>query len=346
MAKLRDVSEEDALEFIRDRFEAWYRSLYPDRQGQKVSDVREITSGWETRLFYFVLNYTHNGSSHNDRLVARIFSGKGSRHEYDIMNRLLRAGYPVPRVYEFDEGGVLGQPFLTMEFIEGRSLEREFLSGSQEDLKGVLDIMMGLFVRLHDIDINKIFPDETGASTGEYIDSVIGKYRKATMENGIDWMGPLIEWLEERKDSVTPMPPAILHGDFHPMNIMLKADGSPVVLDWGAFHVGDRRSDLSWLMLLARTFLEPSVRDAILAAYEAASGTEMEDIHFFEALSILRRLTDVAVSVEVGAENQGMRAGAVEMMREASGHIRNVYDVLVELTGLRLPEYEEFLNSL
>ena len=93
MAKLRDVSEEDAPEFIRDRFEAWYRSLYPDRLELVVSDVREITSGWETRLFYFVLNYSYDSSSHNDRLVARIFSGKGARHEYDIMNRL-QGGLP------------------------------------------------------------------------------------------------------------------------------------------------------------------------------------------------------------------------------------------------------------
>lgn len=346
MTKLSDVSDEDAPDFILDRFQTWYRSLYPDRRGLVVSDVREITSGWETRLFYFVLNYTYDGSSHDDKLVVRIFSGKGSRHEYDIMSRLLIAGYPVPRVYEFDEGGVLGQPFLTMEFIEGHSLEREFLSGSQEDLKWVLDNMMELFVRLHNIDISEIFPDRIGVSTHEYIEGVIRKYRKAATESGIEWMGPLIEWLEERKGSVTPTPPAILHGDFHPMNIMLKEDGSPVVLDWGASHVGDRRSDLSWLMLLAGTFLKPNVRDAILAAYEAASGTEMEDIQFFEALSILRRLTDVAVSIEAGAETQGMRPGAVEMMREAADHIRNVYDVLVELTGLSLPEYEEFLNSL
>ncbi|MBA7597648.1 hypothetical protein ES703_04653 [subsurface metagenome] len=346
MEKLLDVADEDAPDFIRDHFQTWYRSLYPGRQGLAVSDVKEITSGWETRLFYFVLSYSYGGSSHEDRLVARIFSGKGAGHEYDIMSRLLRVGYPVPKVYEFNEGGVLGQPFLTMEFIEGRGMEREFLSGSQEDLKGVLDIMMGLFVRLHDIDISEIYPDRFGVSTREYIEEVIRKYRKAATGCGIEWMEPLIEWLEERKSSVTPMPPAILHGDFHPMNIMLKVDGSPVVLDWGAFHVGDRRSDLSWLMLLAGTFLEPSVRDAILTAYEATSGTEMEDIQFFEALSILRRLTDVAVSVEAGAENQGMRPGAVEMMREAAGHIRNVYGLLVELTGLRLPEYEEFLNSL
>lgn len=346
MKNLSEVSDDDAPEFIRDRFEKWYHSLYPDYLGLTVSDVKEITSGWETRLFYFVLSYTYGGSSHDDRLVARIFSGKSARYEHEILSRLWGVGYPVPRVYEADDGSVLGQPFLTMEFIEGRGLEREFLSGSQEDLEGVLDVMMGLFVRLHDIDISQIFPDRTGVSTREYIDRVLSRHKEVTADCGIAWMEPLIEWLEERKGSVTPMLPAVLHGDFHPMNIMLRVDGSPVVLDWGASKVGDRRSDLSWLMLLAGTFLEPSVRDAILAAYEAASGTEMEDIQFFEALSILRRLTDVAVSMEAGAETRGMRPGAVEMMREAAGHIRNVYDLLVELTGLRLPEYEEFLNSL
>jgi len=145
MEKLSEVSGDDAPEFIRNRFEKWYRSLYPERQGLAVSDVKDITSGCETRLFYFVLSYTYSGSSHDDRLVARIFSGKGAEHEYDIMSFLMRMGYPVPRVYEFDEGGVLGQPFLIMEFIEGRNMEREFLSGSQEDLEEALDIMMELF---------------------------------------------------------------------------------------------------------------------------------------------------------------------------------------------------------
>ena len=345
MANLSDIPEEGVPDFIGGSLEGWYRRLYPGRRGLTVSDVREITSGWETRLFHFRLSY-FDGSSHDDRLVARVFSGKGAGREYNIMSRLNGVGYPVPRVYEFDEGGILGQPFLTMEFIEGRGLEREFLSGSPKELKGALDIMMGLFVRLHRIETSEIFPERTGMSSVEYIEEELRRHREVTTECGIGWMDPLIDWLEEGRGSVTSMPPAVLHGDFHPMNIMLKADGSPVVLDWGASRVGDRRSDLSWLMLLAWAFLDASFRDAILVAYEAASGMEMVDISYFEALSILRRLTDIAVSMTAGAETRGMRPGAVEMMREVSGHIRKVYDALVELTGLRLPEYEEFFNSL
>jgi aminoglycoside phosphotransferase (APT) family kinase protein len=345
VAKLSDTPSEGVPNLIRSSLEGWYRGLYPDREGLAVSDVREITSGWETRLFRFRLSY-FDDSPHDDRLVARVFSGKGAGREYSIMSRLKEVGYPVPRVYDFDEGDVLGQPFLTMEFIEGRSLQREFLRGSPKDLGAALDIMMGLFVRLHEINISSIFPGWGGGSTHEYVDRFLSRHRGVTEGCGIHWMDPLIDWLQERSGSVKAMSLAVLHGDFHPMNIMLKADGSLTVLDWGASHVGDRREDLSWLMLLAGTFLEPSVRDAIQASYEEASGMEMEDIVYFEALSILRRLTDVAVSIEAGAETQGMRPGAVEMMREAASHVGKVYDLLVELTGLRLPEYEEFLDSL
>ena len=346
MGELSGISGDNTPEFIRARLEAWYRILFPDRRGVTISNVREITRGWETRLFHYVLNYESGGSHHEDRLVTRIFSGKGAGHEYDIMRRLFIAGFPVPRVYDFDEGSVLGQPFLTMEFIEGRSMEEEFLSGSKEDLGRALEVMMGLFVRLHEIDVSEIFPNRPRVSSAEYVDGFIRRQREATAACGIDWMDPLIDWLEEGRGSVTPMPPAVLHGDYHPMNIMLREDGSPVVLDWGASHVGDRRSDLSWLMLLAGAFLDASFSDAILAAYEAASGTEMADIRYFEALSILRRLTDIAVSMTAGAEARGMRPGAVEMMRESAGHIRRVYDALVEVTGLRLPGYEEFINSI
>ncbi len=130
------------------------------------------------------------------------------------------------------------------------------------------------------------------------------------------------------------------------MNVMLREDGSPVVIDWGAATVGDYRDDLAWTVLLAVTFWNPSLRDTILGAYESISGREVRDFEYFEVLSALRRLTDVAVSMTSGAEEMGMRAGAVEMMREASGHLRGVYRILTERTGLRLPEFERILDSL
>ena len=59
-----------------------------------------------------------------------------------------------------------------------------------------------------------------------------------------------LKWLEARRDSVPCVQPTIIHYDFHPANILIREDGSAVVIDWSQFDVSDRRFDLAWTMLL------------------------------------------------------------------------------------------------
>jgi len=103
---------------------------------------------------------------------------------------------------------------------------------------------------------------------------------------------------------------------------------------------GDYRADLAWTMLLMSTYDDPAFREIILKSYEEASGREIRDIEFFDVLAIGRRILDVSSSFVVGAEQAGMRAGALKMMRKFSDHLHKVYELLKERTGLRLPEFE------
>ena len=73
---------------------------------------------------------------------------------------------------------------------------------------------------------------------------------------------------------------------------------------------------------------------------------EVKDIEYFEVLAVGRRLIDVSSSFAVGAEQAGLRAGALELMKESSDHLNKVYKLLVEKTGLKLPEFERILDSL
>ncbi len=348
--QLRNVSTDKLSSYIENELEGYLREINPTWLDISVSSVKDITSGWETWLYRFELDYTSEGDVQEERLVLRVYSENASRkarREFTTMSRLHEDGYPVPRVYWVDErGDLLGRPFIVMDFIEGRNMEEEFLSGSEEDLKRALEIMMKLFVELHSIDAARLFPEYVGVTTPSYIDSVLDWARRNAEDSGVELTAPIIDWLEEHKAGVTPMEPSLLHRDFHPMNIMIRVDGSPVVLDWGATTVGDRRDDVSWIMLLASTFLDSSLREVILEGYESASGMELVDIEFFEVLSILRRLTDVSVSLKGGAERHGLRDGAEESMREASGHLHRVLSYLERLTGMRLPEYEALLENL
>ena len=91
---------------------------------------------------------------------------------------------------------------------------------------------------------------------------------------------PLIRWFEERRSSVPCPHPSVLHWDFHPSNILIRTDSSPVVIDWTGLRVSDARFDLAWTLLLARSYLGQAWRDRILSEYERLLGSRVEEITF------------------------------------------------------------------
>lgn len=60
----------------------------------------------------------------------------------------------------------------------------------------------------------------------------------------------------------------------------------------------------------------------------------------------LRRLFDISVSLSDGADKLGMRPGAEGLMKQNAGHIKNVYALLRDRTGITIPEIEVLLSSL
>jgi aminoglycoside phosphotransferase (APT) family kinase protein len=64
---------------------------------------------------------------------------------------------------------------------------------------------------------------------------------------------PIVAWLEERREAVPCLQPSLVHGDFHPNNILLREDGSAVVIDWAGLQASDARFDLAWTLLLVST---------------------------------------------------------------------------------------------
>jgi aminoglycoside phosphotransferase (APT) family kinase protein len=339
------------LSLITEDLSSYYIQKYPEKVNLTISEVEDITSGWETELHTFIIEFEEDGRQIREERVIRLYPGFNSTekaaHEFRVINRLLEAGYPVPEVYQLDTDGIdLGKPFIIMEWVKGRNMEDELREGSEERLEQLMGMFMKLFVDLHCLDVSLVFPGREDTTTIGYINGILKRCEDRTAQSGIGWLDPLIRWLDKRKTSVSPEKPSVIHKDFGPMNIMLRGDGSPVVIDWGTATVGDHRDDLAWSILLASTFWDPSLRETILSAYESISGSEVRDYEYFEVLSVLRRLTDLAVSLTSGAEEMGMRPEAVELMREAEGHIQRVYDILIARTGLRIPEFEEILESL
>ncbi|UCH57307.1 MAG: phosphotransferase family protein [Candidatus Bathyarchaeota archaeon] len=323
----------------------------PQWEGLVVRGVEELTMGWETELYSFTVKHDVEGSVVREDWVVRLYPGKHATEkaakEFKVMARLHKAGYPVPRVFHCETGSeALGKPFIIMELIKGRMLDDD-LEEAPEGSSQPLGTFINLFAELHALDVKQLFPREAyPLDTKEYLKGFMASRRRVLEELGPRWLLPALKWLDERREDVVVHGTSLLHRDFHPMNIILREDGSPVVLDWGAASIGDFREDLAWTTLLAGTFRGPSLRELILESYEGATGREVMGIEFFEVIATIRRIRDIYVSLTKGAKEMGMREGAEDQMRSVSDHVRGVYGVLVERTGIMLPEFEELLRSL
>jgi aminoglycoside phosphotransferase (APT) family kinase protein len=349
-----------ALKNIVKSLEEYYNKEYVNGENLVISKVKEITMGWETELYSFIVAFEETGHHVKEERVIRLYHGNGAAEkasrEFKVMSYLFDAGYPVPEVFHLEtRAKILDKPFIIMEKIKGHNMMDDLLRASEKEQKSLMTLFIRLWVDLHNLEIPRTSEElytylSYGVSeikdTQWYIERNLNWARKDVEGFSIRWMEPVLHWLDEHKAGVSSEKLSIIHRDFHPNNVMIREDGSLVVIDWGAVTVGDFRDDLAWTILLGITYLDPSFREIILKTYQEISGRKILDIEFFEVNAIFRRLRDFTISFKNSPEQMGMRPGALEKMRQDSEQLRGVYGLLKEKTGLRISELEQLLNTL
>lgn len=323
---------------------------YWNRDELQIHNLRNITTGWETEILSFNLEWVENGGRELQKLVARIYPGKNAevkaQREARTMKRLLQLGYPVPLVHIVEsEKSQLGQPFMIMDRIDGGPLDDKM----RENTVKWMNEFSNLFVKLHQLDWRKMLDSPETHPIDDpyyYIRSTLSGYEKDLEQSKKHELLPIISWLQRRINDVPCRSPSIIHGDFHPFNILVDENEKAFVIDWGASKIADFRSDLGWTLLLTYAYSTRENRDVILQSYEATSGQDVEEIEYFEVLASFRRLLDVTSSFDKGADELGMRPEALDLMRETVGHIVRVRDRLEDLTEITIPEIEQFIQRL
>lgn len=328
---------------------------FPDRQEVRVSNLARIGAGWETEIHSFDIEYQLATQSRREGVVVRLYPGNGAAakaaHEFRSMRQLYDSGYPVPRALALvGDSAPLGRPFILMERIDGEVLWPLLMGSTGERQRQMLTLFCELFVRLHRLDWRPFVADaaryERDRPTYAFVDGWLGEARAAVAHFSLPGFERLVDWLQERRDLLPCPEPSVVHWDFHPFNILLRTDGSPVVIDWAGLQVTDARLDLAWTLLLTSAYAGAEWRDPILHEYERLAGARVDQIELFEALACARRLFDVTVSLSEGAERLGMRPEAVTRMQQQREPLQRVYDLLQARTGLRVEAVETALASL
>ena len=169
---------------------------------------------------------------------------------------------------------------------------------------------------------------------------------RGILQNFPEFNAPLfLEWVTARRDLFACARPSPVHQDFHPGNILVRADDSAVVIDWTNFAVTDPRFDLAWTLVLAYAYSGQTLRDQIFSGYQHHAGKQVEQIEAFEAIVCARRLLDLTISLTQGAQRMGMNAQAVEAMRANMEAHRRVHRLLIERTGLQIEIFTSLFGN-
>lgn len=334
--------------------QAYCEDEFQSKHDVRICNLENIATGWESEIYAFSLEHGQASKRVHEELVLRLYSGAGaldkSAHEFRSIKRLHEVGYPVPQVYVLErEQSPFGMPFIVMEKIDGRVMWAQLDAANETVGAELIAQFCKLFARLHQLDW-RLFVEEAEQPKFHdpytFVDEWFGIAQHFLGQFPDSGFRAIVEWLENRRALVPCQKPAPTHNDFHPGNVLVQNDDSPVVIDWTGFRISDARFDLAWTLILTDAYMGPVWRDHILREYEHISGEKADAVDCFIVFACVRRLFDVTVSLLQGAEMMGMRADAVAAMRKDKAAHERVYRLLMERTGLRIRKVDEMLLSL
>jgi aminoglycoside phosphotransferase (APT) family kinase protein len=331
--------------------EGYLRQALPDAANVEVSGPGRLGAATGAEMFALELKYVAAGAQRSEDLVLRVYRGADApvraAHEFHCMRALGDSGYPVPRVLLGAGADSPVGPFVLMERVRGEEMWTSLRAADEAGRQSRLKLFARLLARLHALDWRPFaVGEEEYAAPGSYafVDRWLSEARGALTRLAPDGFRPLREWLWRQRDSMRCERPAVVHWDFHPGNVLLRGDGSAVVVDWGELHVTDARFDLAWTLLLTELHGAAGWRAEVLREYERLTGGAVERLETFEAFACARRLLDKAVPLMSRGEPQSVD-DAEQLGREAH-HVHRVYERLRRLTGVRVFEVEELSARL
>jgi aminoglycoside phosphotransferase (APT) family kinase protein len=227
---------------IAERLLQYLRTELNNPEIEYGESITRLEGGFDTFIFKFQLSGIQKELS--APLVLRLFpeyrEPEAAVGESELQNELAISGFPVPRVhFTCADKTILGGAFFIMDFVEGEDM----LTAAAESFPEKLG---ELHASLHQIDVKPLL-EEKGISEQEIQEMGLDgtfHWLNETAQNDYTWLGEVVAWLLKNR-SPEPKRLSICHGDFHPMNILMKDGKVAGVIDWSGFKIADQVSDLA-----------------------------------------------------------------------------------------------------
>jgi aminoglycoside phosphotransferase (APT) family kinase protein len=293
-------------------------------------------SGFDTMIYGFQVAGSGARGPWGEPLVLRVYRSAEqdarARAEAAIQRFAHGHRYPaVPPLAVETSDGMLGLPFMIVERLPGGTMLERF---TRRPWKGpaLFGELGRLHARLHALPLEGAPITYARSSIDRFLDDL----RMVVAEERLDGVEQDVAWIEGHAGDVRDEEPALVHGDFHPLNVVYAGDGTPRVIDWSDATVGDRHADVartttlvwfaqiaasSTLERLALKAVRGPLRRWYLAGYERARPLDRRRLTFWEAAQALRGTVQL-MAVHAGADGRLAERLPEGLIAEARAHFR------------------------
>ena len=281
---------------------------------------RRLTGGFWAELISFRLRGAPDGWRGD--LVARVMPDQEiAAKETAVQAEVAAQGFPTPVVHlAGGPGEGLGRAFMVMDLAAGRPLLAGLgglsaIAALPRLARRLPDAIGETMAALHRLDLGPVRARLTTIGAGgRGLESVVSGFAaSAELCRRVDLV-QAARWLQEHPPP--PTPEVICHGDLHPFNLLVDAEGTITVLDWSASLLAPAAYDVAFTgLVLAEPpigvprMIRPAVRAAgrwlqrrFRRAYNrhAAIPVEPTALRWYEGVVCLRALVEVAHWVAAG----------------------------------------------
>jgi aminoglycoside phosphotransferase (APT) family kinase protein len=268
--------------------------------------------------------------------------------EWRYLAALVATPVPVPApVALCDDVGVIGAPFLVMEFVDGVVIHgvADAMAMTAAERAAAAASLVDALASLHAVEPARV--GLAGAGACDYVRRQIDRWSRQ-YEASADAAhrpvsGAVVDGARRLAAAVPPTSRiGVVHGDFRLGNCILGSDGEvAAVVDWELATVGSVLADLGWLLA---TWFEPGERQtstgstslsgfptgrALVRRYGERTSIDLADIDYFVALGRWKAAAVLAgVATRTGAGAYGRRRDTTRIHSNAEAMAAAALDVL------------------
>ena len=341
----------------------------PQATGIAITDLNiPVATGFSNETVLFTVSWTEDGKAHQDRLVGRLEpsdgpmfppQGPGLASSCHLQHRVMsvvaeQGAAPLPPLLGYEEDlEPLGRPFFAMGFVDGevpadnpRYTQSGFLveSSTPAERRRLVESGLEAMAGIHRIDwraagLDWLDPSGIGEPTqADQLRIWRGYAERELQDRDHPVLAQALDWLEANDPGDDRI--GLSWGDSRIGNVIWQDHRAAAVLDWEACALVPTEADLGWWLMFDRMSFDDMAaprmdgyptREEMIAFYEAASGKEVRQPHYWEVFGAMRFC---AIFVRLG--DRWVAAGL--MPDEANPAIPNMVTAsLAALLGIENP---------